>query len=332
MSELIQKYEMLLQVPITPDNILLLKEVLDAIKADKTIHLGKVENERLDFIEGRKQWLDIYKYPTDDGVEINLIVLDKESIPTIKAFKRYILGYALDSTKPQDGENLVPFPECVIADNFQVGSIVAVKVRGVKPVKNGKFYSATINAPPLSYTAKKDKLHCAKEIIRKAYDAGVLEMDKALAIDLCKTGILSFDIDKHFGVSCDKFLRMVKGPDFMKEGIVYGIVYPVNEVDADGDYALPEEVQKACWRFMEDFQKFNYMHADDLSARDVALVECACSLADVPNLGIKKGDWYIAVKVYNLDIKKKIESGEISGFSMEGSAQPGIPVEGMTRR
>jgi hypothetical protein len=332
MNDLIKRYEALLLAPITCENVLELAKVRQELAKSKEVRLAKVENERLDFLDGRKPWGDIYKSDgTIPGVEVNLVVLDKESIPEVKGFKKYSLAYALDSTRPQEGDNLVNGTEVLACEDFRAGSVLTVKVRGVQPAKSGKLYGVSITSAPLSLAVTKERVNSAKEILRKAFKVGVLELDKSTAVDLCKVGILSFNIDERFGVGLDKEVKFTKGAGFMQDGIVYGIVYPVNEVDSDGDYATSLEVQKACWRFMEDFQKFNYMHGEDLSARDVALVECACALADVPDLKIKKGDWYIAVKVYKMELRKKIESGEITGFSMEGSAQPGTPIEGMKR-
>lgn len=333
MKDLIKKYIALLQAPITCENILELKKVRDELLRSKEVHFTKVDNPRLDFIEGRKTWGDIFK---SDGaipsVEVGLLVLDRETIPELKGLRKYSLAYALDSTKPFEDENLVNGVEVLAFEDFRAGSVVIAKVRGVKPAKNGKFYGVSITTAPLSLAATKERVNSAKEIIRKAFAANVLELDKPTAVDLCKVGILSFDLDKKFGIEINKEIKFIKNSRFMKEGVVYGIVYPVNEKDTDDDYAIPEEVEKASWVFMEDYQEFNYMHKEDLSKRDIVLVACACALADAPDLQIKKGDWYIAVKIYNPDLKQKIESGEITGFSMEGSAQPGIPIEGMARR
>lgn len=333
MKELIKKYEALLLSPITCENILELKKVRDELLKSKEVKLAKVENPRIDFIEGRKAWTEIFKFDAAlPGAEVNFIILDRESISEIKGLRKYSLSYALDSTKAFEDENLVNGVDVLAFEDFRAGSIVTAKVMGVKPSKNGKFYGVSITKSPMTLAVSRGRVNSAKEIIRKAFTANILEMDKQTAVDLCKTGILNFNIDKKYGISFEKEIKLVKGPGFMQEGIVYGIVYPVNERDTDDDYAIPEEVQKACWLFMENYQAFNFMHKDDLTKRDVALVENACAPADIPDMNIKKGDWYIAVKVYNPELKKKIESGEITGFSMEGSAQPGIPIEGLARR
>jgi hypothetical protein len=328
MNELIKKFIALLEAPITPENVLMLKSVYGKVKANSEIRLQKIDNPRIDFLEGRKEWQDIYKpdNATDSGVEIGLLVLDKESIPETK-FKRYQLGYALDSTKSFDGDNIVKVLDTITAEDFKCDSVVNIRVKGVEPLKDGKFYKVKIDSP-ISYTPGK-KLNSSKEIIRKAFTSRCLTLDRLRAVDLVKTGILSFDIDKYFGVEIDKTRPIVKASGFMDNGVVYSVVYPVNQKDTDGDYALPEEVQKACWKFAKDYQAYNFMHHDDLSNQDVSMVENACALCDVPEYGIKKGDWYQAVQVHNLDLRKKIESGEITGFSMEGSAMPGEPVMGI---
>ncbi|MFA6198640.1 MAG: XkdF-like putative serine protease domain-containing protein [Patescibacteria group bacterium] len=330
MKTLIAKYAALLDAPITPEAMLELKATRDTLASDKGVVLTKFENPRLHFLDGRVSWADIAP-AVDSKVEVNLVVMDKETIPAIKGFKKYVLGYAVDSTKPFEGDNIEALVTTIIPDtDYKVGSILAVKTGGVRPIRADGHFKVEID-PPLTFTAKKDKLNCAKEIIRKAFKAEALEMDKAMAVDLCVSKVLKFDLDAYYGVGVDKAVKFCKAMDFMKEGIVYGIVYPVNEVDTDGDYATPEEVQKAAWRFMEDFQAFNFMHSEPLTAQDVTLVESATAMADIKDLGIKKGDWYIAVRVRNDELKDKILKGEITGFSMEGSAQPGKPIPELER-
>jgi hypothetical protein len=257
-----------------------------------------------------------------EGATVNLIVMDKESVPEISGLKKYSFGYALDSTKKFEDENIVKAFDYFLPAEFRADSIVAVKVKGVRPVKDGKFYRAELSTP-LAFEAKKDKLHSAKEIIRKAFASNVLEITRESAVDLCKSGILTFDIDKHFGLQIDKVRFVKAGQKFGEHGVVYGVVYPVDEVDTDGDSATADEVMKACWRFMEDYQNLNFMHKNGLTQREVSIVECAIAPADIPDMGFKKGDWYMAVRVRDQELKKMIESGEITGFSMEGTALPG---------
>lgn len=326
MNELIKKFEALLSAAITPENILFLKQVYDEIKSSKDVFISKIDNPRIDFLEGRKEWKDIYKSVDEEGIEIGLTVMDKESISGINGLKKYSFGYALDSKKPFEGENIIKAFEAHLFENLKVDSVVVVKTKAVEPVLDGKFYTVKMESPFFS-SSQKTKLNSAKEIIRKAFASKALNMSKETAAGLIESRIISMDIDKEFGIEVDKHHSFKKAAGFLENGIVYAIVYPVNEKDTDGDYATPEEVLKACWKFMSDFQKFNYMHADDLSDRDVSLVECACALADAPDYGVKKGDWYIAVQVHNLDLRKKIESEEITGFSMEGSAKPGEPIK-----
>ena len=253
------------------------------------------------------------------GVEVNLVILDKETV--LPGFKKYIFGYALDSTKPCKGENLVKAFEKILTSDLRGDSIVTVKVAKVKPVLSGALFAVELFGP-VSYVPSEGKPNCAKEIIRKAWGAGILDLDQKTALEINKANILKIDLDKKFGVTLSKHLIIKAGQKFGEHGVVYGVVYPVDEVDTDGDSANEDEVMKACWKFMEDYQSLNFMHKDPISPREVSIVECATALSSVPELGIKKGDWYMGIRVREPELKKMIESGEITGFSMEGTALP----------
>lgn len=304
----------------TADNAVELHNAIAVAKQRKSIFIGFKTSMSKRVTDPLQAITDAA--PADGGVEVNLTVLDKESCTEIEGLKKYTLGFALDSTKAFDGDNMVEAIAVVSKTDAKVGSVVCMKAASVSPAKmeNG-FFTASI-AQLTCFEVKKEKPHSAKEIIRKAHKAGRLELSQELAVDLNRLGILKVDIDKEFGVNLDKALKFKKTSLFGENGVVYCIVYPVNEVDTDGDSAAPEEVLKACWRFMENYQRLNFMHRDPLTDDDVSIVECAVALSDVPELGFKKGDWYMAVRVKNPELKAKIESGEITGFSMEGTAVP----------
>ena len=105
-----------------------------------------------------------------------------------------------------------------------------------------------------------------------------------------------------------------------KRHILYGIVYEPDEEDTQGDYTTAEDIEKAYYDFMLNYQNFNIEHSGEL-AHQVKIV--ACDLAHTSfQLGdgwVKKGTWYTGVWLPN-DIWKGVESGDITGFSMEGTA------------
>jgi hypothetical protein len=181
---------------------------------------------------------------------------------------------------------------------------------------------------------KEKKPNSSKDIIKSAHKEKVLELSKEMAVELNKCKILRIEPDKEFGVNVNKAISLFKDKRFMEHGIVYGVVFPANEVDADGDYATEEELRKACWKFMEDYQKMNLIHTKALSKAAYAIVECAVAFSDfkINEKTINQGDWYVAVKVNDSTLKKMIESGELNAFSMEGKAKPGQPIPELERK
>jgi hypothetical protein len=169
---------------------------------------------------------------------------------------------------------------------------------------------------------------CAKEIIKGAYAGKRLDVSKEMLIEIQKARLLEIDVDSLLGIEVAKSLPIKKTERSMENGVFYCVVYEPDSVDADGDYATAEEIQKACWLYMEKYQKLNLMHEDSLTDKQVIVVENALALVDFA-IGtdiIKKGSWYIAVKVKDPEIKKAIESGELNSLSMEGTASKGDPI------
>lgn len=324
-ADLLKKLEALNSQPVfEAADLLVLKYVLDEIEARAEIRLNKsVVTERMKAARGEtKPETCLTKIETSETTGINLMVLDKESVSDIPGLKRYQFGYALDMEKAFEGENIIPLTHVLSMIDVRADSVVCAKVKKVTPFMNSRPLCEVKIEGLLSFEATKEKPWSAKEIIRKAYKDGKLELSKDIAVKLVEQKIIKVDISKQFGIALNKEILFKIDQSFGKHGVVYGVVYPVDEVDADGDSANKEEVLKACWKFMEDYQTLNFMHNDDIRPGEVVVVECACALASVPELGIKKGDWYIAVKVKDAEIKRLIESGEITGFSMEGSAIP----------
>ena len=273
--------------------------------------------------------------PQQEKQDVNLMVMAKE--PTsVRGILRYTLGCVKDSVRPGRGDNIVKV--CEVADidcGASLDEVVSCGVSACEAVEQGNFFLPMITATSVRKCAQKGYIGVSRAILKAAHAAGTLKADKDMVVRLKERKIFDLNLDKHFGVDLAKTVPIIKGT--MENGVVYGVVYPVNEVDADGDYSTPEEVQKACWRFMEDFQTMNLMHHQFIPSNDYAVVECACALADV-NVNsnrIKKGDWYIAVKIKDPELRRMVESGELSAFSMEGSAMPGEEVpelESMKRR
>ena len=257
-----------------------------------------------------------------------LVILDREPMP-VKGIVTYTLGCVKDSTKPAKDDNLVEV--CKVMD-FDCGAkldeVVNVSCESIGIREDGDYFLPVIKALAIERPQKRIAIAKSRDILCSAHANGILETDKEMMIKVAERKIFYVNIEKQFGINFVKEIRFLKTPDSskMKEGVVYGIVYPVNEVDADGDYATPEEVLRGCWRFMKDYLVMNMLHQSYIPSNQYSIVECACALADAPKYGINEGDWYIAVMLEDPELREMVESGKLSAFSMEGSASPGEEI------
>lgn len=103
--------------------------------------------------------------------------------------------------------------------------------------------------------------------------------------------------------------------------IVTGVVLTPNEVDAQGDIVSEEDIADAMFRFMRDYGTLGYMHKD--YKRNLRCIECWQVRTDYIENGtlIRKGAWMMTVWVGDDEIWRKIEKGELTGFSIKGRAK-----------
>lgn len=115
--------------------------------------------------------------------------------------------------------------------------------------------------------------------------------------------------------------------------VAYCLVAVPNEVDQQGDVWSEDEIEKAAHDFVAGGGLINFMHKTMEPVGE--LVQSAVAPQDMNINGehIPKGSWYIAVRP-NAEMKKAIETGEITGISVQGSAKrepvftPGIDSPG----
>jgi len=97
-------------------------------------------------------------------------------------------------------------------------------------------------------------------------------------------------------------------------GIVYGVVYAADYVDADGETMSKEDVQKCCWQFLEKRREKNIDIMHDWK-------ESGCYVAE--NFFVEESkiyppnSWVVGVKCTD-DIFRKVKEGELAGFSFGG--------------
>ena len=110
-----------------------------------------------------------------------------------------------------------------------------------------------------------------------------------------------------------------------KKQIVGGIVYEPDEVDTQGDYTDIAEIEKAMHRFMEKYAtNTNRIRINHKGKKYFfPVLECFQPESDTVkgDQPLKKGSWWIQIKILNKEIWKQIEDGTLTGFSMGGRAK-----------
>jgi hypothetical protein len=103
--------------------------------------------------------------------------------------------------------------------------------------------------------------------------------------------------------------------------LFYGIVYEPGVEDSHGDFTSADEIEKAAHNFLPN-AVMNIHHRDDLDVEKVQVVESYIALADffVGENKIRKGSWVLVSKVLDDELATAIEKGEITGYSLEGTA------------
>lgn len=119
-------------------------------------------------------------------------------------------------------------------------------------------------------------------------------------------------------------LAMAKADDAKaktEERFVYGIVLEPETIDAQQDIYSPEEIRNAAHAFMEKFRTIGLMHKGAINDK-VKILESFIAPADfeVEGAPVKAGTWVMAVKVLDDDLWTAIKSGDMTGFSIGGSA------------
>ncbi|MGR2790192.1 XkdF-like putative serine protease domain-containing protein [Bacillus subtilis] len=127
------------------------------------------------------------------------------------------------------------------------------------------------------------------------------------------------------------FMKSDKQPDFQKEvkvlakeageeKLVYGIVYEPDTVDAHGDFMTATEIEKAAHGFLKDARQIDKQH--DFHGGVGEVVESYVAPADFEMNGetIKKGSWVLVTKASE-EVWEQIKKGEITGYSMAGTAE-----------
>lgn len=111
--------------------------------------------------------------------------------------------------------------------------------------------------------------------------------------------------------------------------IVYGVVLEPHVVDAHNEWETPEAIERAAHKFLAKYNSETQLGLQHTTFGDlgVELVESYIAPQDIDFGGeltgdqiIKKGSWVFAVHVSDDTVWSAVKNGEITGFSIGGTA------------
>ena len=118
-------------------------------------------------------------------------------------------------------------------------------------------------------------------------------------------------------------VSFISKADTLKRGLVYGLVYEPLVKDSHEDFATAEEIEAAAHNYLPSaMQNVEHDSEQTLTKADSTVVESYIAPCDF-NLGeslVTKGSWILVTKIHTEELLEKVRSGEITGYSMEGTA------------
>ncbi|MCU7676708.1 MULTISPECIES: XkdF-like putative serine protease domain-containing protein [Bacillus cereus group] len=100
--------------------------------------------------------------------------------------------------------------------------------------------------------------------------------------------------------------------------LVTGVVYEPDVEDSHGDKMTAEEIEKAAYTFMENYQHIDKQH-DEIAGKGTVVENwIAKSDMTVGEQEVKAGTWLMTVRVDDAETWEEIKKGEVTGFSMGG--------------
>lgn len=122
-------------------------------------------------------------------------------------------------------------------------------------------------------------------------------------------------------VSKRELKRVLKAEETEDERYVLGIVLEPETVDAQKDIYSPAEVRRTAHTFMQDYRTIGLMHKGAINDK-VKILESFIAPSDfeVNGVPVKAGTWLMGVRVQDDALWKAVKDGELTGFSIGGSA------------
>ncbi|MBU8900640.1 DNA adenine methylase [Corallococcus sp. M34] len=115
---------------------------------------------------------------------------------------------------------------------------------------------------------------------------------------------------------------LLKGVSPDDERYVLGVVLEPEAVDAQGDIYSAAEIRQAAHRFMQDFGGLGLMHQMRVNGH-VKVLESYLTPVDfaLGEVQVRKGTWLIAVRVLSDELWGRVKDGQLTGFSIGGTAR-----------
>lgn len=111
---------------------------------------------------------------------------------------------------------------------------------------------------------------------------------------------------------------LIKEEDPQK--LVYGVVYEPNVEDAHDDFMTEAEIEKAAHQFLKDSRNIDTQHNFESGSGEVVESYIAPADIEIGDNVITKGSWVLVTKATD-EIWDSIQKGEITGYSMAGTAE-----------
>jgi DNA adenine methylase len=125
-------------------------------------------------------------------------------------------------------------------------------------------------------------------------------------------------------IGFDKTLPIIKVDS--TERFVLGVVLEPDVVDAQNDIYSASDIRKAAHGFMQSSQVMGHMHQwrvnDKVKILESYLLPSDCQFND---LWLRKGTWMLGVRVLDDALWDAVNRGELTGFSVGGSADR-VPI------
>jgi hypothetical protein len=235
----------------------------------------------------------------------------------------YDLSYTLEKQKPTAIQSEVHNRalELVEANKNNVKAVI-ICIGINKTFASRPVYQATTQYQYVSKSEVKD-INDIAVMFKMEPDSSDVHTDK-LICEIC--GFTDCQCISKTSAETSPFDLMIPlSKSSLINGLVYGVVYEPMTKDSHGDWTSDFEIENAAHNFLpKALSKGNTSwtdinHKDEVNEVEVVESYIAQVNFNFPNgEPVKKGSWVLVARVNNEDLRKSIEDGEITGYSLEG--------------